>query len=111
MTAVEKTDGRGQTKDPDAQITSLISQQHAKRVAETGAERDREAMWKESVRRFHAKRTESFSWGWVDWYQNLAHTHQQLTDENQERADFLTQVLKGSAEAATMDHRRLGGWC
>jgi hypothetical protein len=76
---------RGQPKDPDLQLDSLIEKQHEKRVAETGAERDREQLWKESVRRYHSKRIASFSWGWVHWYQNLA--------ETQERADFLVGLL------------------
>jgi hypothetical protein len=61
--------------DVDTQLDRLID----KRAQENGAERGREALWAESVRRYHAQRSEDFTRAWYDHHRHLAVVHAEIS--------------------------------
>jgi hypothetical protein len=71
--------------DVDTRLDQLID----KRAQENGAERDREALWAESVRRYRAQRSEDFTLAWHDHHRHLAQVHKAISAEHNQRADFL----------------------
>ena len=75
--------------DSDAQIDTLI----VRRAEQNGADRDREALWMDSVRRYHEDRTEDFTRSWYYYHRRLARTHRSISDEHIEHANFLEKLL------------------
>lgn len=71
------------------QLDALID----KRAKQGGAEREREAMYAESVRRYHARRRERNRAAWREFHisqaERLEQTAASLAAEHRERADAL----------------------
>jgi hypothetical protein len=66
----------------EAQLERFITQRHEKRVADEG-ERQAEEMWRESVRRFHARSEAEMRNRWVEYHRHLQVLHQNLADEHE----------------------------
>jgi len=81
------------SSDPDLQLDRLIEVRSRQREQSEG-DAAREALWAESVRKYHEGRTESFKWGWITYHHDLARTHQNIADEHTERAAFLLEMLR-----------------
>ena len=62
-------------------------------AARGSGERDRETLWKASVRHYHRDRSRVFTVGWQCFYSNLADEHQRLAHLNKERAEYLRSLL------------------
>ena len=75
--------------DVDNQLDQLI----AKRAQESGAARDREVLWAESVRKYHARRTDDFTQAWILHRRHLERVHGELSEGHAERAVFLEGLL------------------
>ena len=63
---------RGEVVDSD--LEKLISRRHEQRVKAEG-ERDEEAVWKESTRRYNAARDEEMRRAWCEYHQEQAERH------------------------------------
>jgi len=83
-------------RGPDLQLEQLIEKRSQQREHSDGAP-TREALWLDSVKRYHAGRTEAFTWGWIAYHHNLARNHQDLADQHTERAEYLLELLRESA--------------
>ena len=83
-------------QDPDLQLDRLI-EVRSRQCEQSEGEAAREALWAESVRKYHEGRTESFTWGWITYHHDLARTHQNIADEHTEHAAFLLEMLRESA--------------
>jgi hypothetical protein len=79
------------TEAVEGGLDLLIEKRHARRVKETGRERDEEAAWRESERRYQAARRNRNRWEWVRHFDRMADSHAALAEEYRRQADELTE--------------------
>jgi hypothetical protein len=75
----------------EKEIDQFISRRHAQRVSAEGA-RDEEAAWRESVRRYNARRREENRRAWCDYFSRLAGSLRARAAECDRRAALLTNA-------------------
>jgi hypothetical protein len=52
---------------------------------------EREELWMESTRRFHARRREENRWAWIRHFDRMAANHAKLSEDYQRRAEKLCE--------------------
>jgi hypothetical protein len=72
----------------EKEIDQFISRRHDQRVSAEG-ERDEEAAWRESVRRYNARRREENRLAWCEYFSRLAGTLRARAAEYDQRAALL----------------------
>ena len=60
----------------EGELDSFVAKRDAQRRLTEG-EREREALYMESVRRHHAQRQEAFAWQWLDYHRRRQAAHRQ----------------------------------
>jgi hypothetical protein len=74
----------------EKEIDQFISRRHDQRVSAEG-ERDEEAAWRESVRRYNARRREENRLAWCDYFCRLAGSLRTRAEEYDYRARTLLE--------------------
>ena len=69
----------------EGDLNRLIEKRHDQRVADEG-ERAAEALWQESVRRYHARQGEDRRAAWYEYEMRLYRIHSGLASEHLARA-------------------------
>ena len=74
----------------EAELNSFITKRHNDRIASEG-ERLAEESWKESVRRYEARRKEANRRAWCDYFERLAASLRSRAEEYDYRAQTLLE--------------------
>ncbi len=74
----------------ETELNSFIE----KRAQTSKAEREREELWKASIRKYRERHRRAFTWEWYRHYAHLSRLHSELAEENGAKAADVLALLE-----------------